>query len=458
MSVALGSASPAAAANAAQRPNILFLVTDQQQADALGAAGNPHLKTPAMDSLAARGVRFERSYCTFPLCTPARASLDTSRMPHELNICGNGKPIPSSVPTMGEVFRKAGYATAWAGKWHVPTPYPGFNDDRQRGGPRGFEVLPLEGPKHRSNPEVAPGMGSDPATVKAALKFLRRPHDQPFLLTVSLLNPHDICEYPKEPNHFPRTAPGAKLPPLPLNLDATTNEPAAIQAWRSAHSRPGSKFDHYGAAEWQTYRWVYYRLTEVVDGHIATVLEALRKSGLAEQTLIIFTSDHGEMCGSHRLATKSQMYEEAVRVPLIICLPGDTARRAVDQSHLVSGLDILPTMCDYAGIPAPPSFEGRSLRPLLEGTAAAWRGHLVVELADGADARMVRSERYKYAVYAAGAEPEMLFDLQTDPGELRNLAAAPGSRPVLAAHRAMLKDWIARTRDGFVLPAGAGGL
>ena len=93
------------------------------------------------------------------------------------------------MPTMGEIFRKAGYHTAWAGKWHVPAPYPGFNSDRQKGGPRGFEVLALEGPKHRSNPNVGPGMGSDPATVKAALKFLRQPHDTPFLLTVSLAQP-----------------------------------------------------------------------------------------------------------------------------------------------------------------------------------------------------------------------------------------------------------------------------
>ena len=449
---------PPAAASAAERPNILFIMTDQQQANDLGAAGNPYVKTPAMDSLAARGVRFEKSYCTYPLCTPARASLDTSRMPHELNIFDNGKGIPKEVPTMGEIFRKAGYETAWAGKWHVPTPYPGFNNDRQQGGPRGFEVLPLEGPKHRSNPNVGPGMGSDPATVKAALKFLRQPHDKPFLLTVSLLNPHDICEYPKEPEHFPRPAADTILPPLPANFDATTNEPPPIQAWRTAHFRPGLKFGHYGSAEWQTYRWVYYRLTEVVDNHIATVPDALRESGLAENTLVVFTSDHGEMCGSHQLATKSQMYEEAVNVPLIVCVPSKAARPAVDKSHLVSGLDILPTLCDYAGIPPLASFEGRSLRPLLEGAAPAWRQHLIVELGKRSDTRMVRSDRYKYVVYASGATPEMLFDLQNDPEETRNLATAPGSQPVLEEHSKILKEWIARTGDRFVFPAEIGSL
>jgi len=454
----LGEALAISTANAAERPNILFIITDQQQANDLGTAGNPYVKTPAMDSLAARGVRFEKSYCTFPLCTPARASLDTSRMPHELSIFDNGKGIPAGVPTMGGLFRKAGYQTAWAGKWHVPTPYPGFNTDRQRGGPRGFDVLPLEGPKHRSNPDVAPGMGSDPATVKAALKFLRQPHEKPFLLTVSLLNPHDICEYPKEPEHFPRPAPDATLPPPPVNLDATTNEPAAIQAWRTAHFQPGLRFGHYGPTEWQTYRWAYYRLTELVDSQIATVLDALRESGQADKTLVVFTSDHGETCGSHKLATKSQMYEEAVNVPLIVCLPGETARPAVDKSHLVSGLDILPTLCDYAGIPAYPSFEGRSLRSLMEGNASVWRQHLIVELGEQSDTRMVRSDRYKYVVYATGPDPEMLFDLQADPGEARNLARESSLQPVLASHRRMLKEWIAQTKDRFVFPAEIGKL
>lgn len=438
----------------AERPNILLIITDQQFANALGAAGNPYLKTPAMDSLAARGIRFEKSYCTYPLCTPDRASLVTSRMPHELKVFENGKSIPKDALSMGEIFRNGGYQTAWAGKWHVPIPYPGFNKNRQKGGPRGFVVLPLEGPKHRSNPNVGPGIGSDPATVKAALKFLRQTHEQPFLLAVSLLKPHDICEYSRKPEIFPLPSPEDPLPPLPTNFNVTANEATGVQVARQARLASGPKLGHWGRREWQTYRWAYYRLTEIVDRHIATVLDALERSGKKDNTLILFTSDHGEMCGAHGLVTKMQMYEEAVKVPLIVCVPGESGHPTVDQDHLVSALDVLPTICDYARVPVLSSFEGQSLRPLIEGTSTSWRSHLVVEMGAECNTRMVRSSRYKYVVYATGKVTEMLFDLQADPGEMRNLAHEASLESVRESHRQMLREWIRKTDDCFTFPSG----
>ena len=437
---------------AAAPPNVLFIITDQQTVSAMSCAGNTHLKTPALDSLAARGARFEKSYCTYPVCSPSRASLVTSRMPHELGIYSNNKDpgIPSSVVTLGEIFRAAGYQTAWAGKWHVPAPYPGFMS-----GPRatipGFDVLPLEGPPHRGNTNTAPGLGSDPAVTAAAIKFLQQPHPQPFLLTLSILNPHDICEYPREPQHFPQPAAGVVLPPLPLNFSATTGEPSVLQAIRDRQLKPGSEISDWGEKEWRTYGWVYNRLTETADGLIGQVLAALEQSGQAGNTIILFTSDHGEMNGAHKLRTKMYLYDEAVAVPMIVCLPGKTARPLVDATHLVSGLDILPTLCDYAGVkvPANAAFEGLSLRPLIEQKPAAWRDHLVVEMGENNDARMVRTARYKYIAYATGENPEQLFDLQTDLGETKNLAAQGSARPVLEEHRRLLKDWIGRTKDAF---------
>ncbi|MBA4149838.1 MAG: DUF4976 domain-containing protein [Verrucomicrobia bacterium] len=155
-----------------------------------------------------------------------------------------------------------------------------------------------------------------------------------------------------------------------------------------------------------------------------------------------------------------QMFEEAANVPLIVCVPGKTTNATVNKTHLVSGLDILPTLCDYAGIPALPSFEGQSLRPLIENlkrrSAVAWRDHLVVEMGDGEYVRMVRSDRYKYVIYGDSSAPEMLFDLQSDPHETRNLAGDRSRRKVVATHRAMLKEWIAKTKDKFVFPEGIG--
>jgi len=442
------------ASTASAKPNILFIITDQQYVEAMSAIGNTYLKTPAMDSLAARGIRFTKSYCTYPVCSPSRASMVTSRMPHELGIYSNKKcpGIPDGIPNMGDLFRSAGYRTAWAGKWHVPTPYPGFLT-----GPRakipGFNVLPLEGPPHRSIPNTGPGMGSDPTTTKAALKFLAQTQNRPFLLVVSLLNPHDICEYPREPDHYPSPPVVAALPPLPDNFNAIQDEPSLLAAVRQRQKKSDDRLSGGNEVKWRQYRWAYYHLTEVVDGLIGKVLKALDESPYAANTLIVFTSDHGEMAGSHQLRTKNYMYEEATAVPLIICPPGRESVAVVDKLHLVSGLDILPTMCDYAGLPIPKSFEGVSLRSLVENpnseSETSWRDHLVLEINDKTEVRMVRSDRYKYIVYAKGEMREQLFDLDLDPGETTNLVQRPQMKATVEAHRDMLREWIKQTNDTF---------
>jgi arylsulfatase A-like enzyme len=445
----LANGLAAAAALQSTQPNVLLIITDQQTVRALSCAGNRDLKTPALDSLAARGVRFEKSYCTYPLCSPSRASQVTSRMPHELGIYGNTKQhcpgIPSSIVTVGDVFRSAGYETVWAGKWHVPDPYPGF---QANGSIPGFDVLPLEGPKHRSNTNTAPGLGSDPATTKAAVKFLEQPHAKPFFLTVSILNPHDICEYPREPQHFPTPGPDAVLPALPANFAALANEPSVVTGMRT---RQNADIADWRDRQWRTYGWVYNRMVEHADGLIGQVLAALEKSGQADNTIILFTSDHGEMGGSHQLRTKSVLYEEAVAVPLIICLPGQKPKPFVDSTHLVSGLDVMPTLCDLAGVPVPTNaaMEGVSLRSLLEQKPVNWRHHLIMEVGPNNDARAVRTDRYKYIAYGRGQDREQLFDLQADPGETTNLVADPASKSVLEEHRRLLNEWIARTKDAF---------
>lgn len=449
----------AVAANGAVRPpNVLVIIADQFVVRGMSAAGNPYVRTPALDSLAATGMRFEKSYCTYPVCTPARASWVTSRMPHELGILSNqiNPGIPNDIPTLGDIFRTAGYRTAWAGKWHIPAPYPGFlSGDRAK--IPGFDVLPLEGPAHRSVPNTGPGTGSDPTTTKAALKFLAEPQEKPFMLVVSLLNPHDICEYPREPNNYPKPPTDERdLPPLPANFKATANEPSVLADDRARTLRPGSELASWGEREWRQYRWIYNHLTGVVDAHIGQVLAALRNSPHRDDTLIVFTSDHGEMGGSHQLKTKLYMYEESVAVPLIICPPRRAAanfKSGVDQSHLVSGLDLFPTLCDFAGIAIPPQLTGASVRPLVESPATAaslrWRDHVIAEVNGGNDARMVRTGRYKYVVYAQGQAREQFFDLEKDPGEATNLIADPAFQAEVERHRQLLANWSRETKDAF---------
>jgi arylsulfatase A-like enzyme len=273
--------------------------------------------------------------------------------------------------------------------------------------------------------------------------FLKAPRTKPFLLVVSLLNPHDIVGYKMNPKPFQKMAQSVAPPPVPENFNATQQEPEVVEANRS---RPG-----WTESDWRLFRSTYYRLMEICDGHIGQILEALRGEGLADNTIVIATSDHGECMGAHHLTSKEQLYEEAVAVPLIVTTPATSTAGGgrVDAKHLVSGLDLLPTMCDYAGIPMPPSFRGASLRPLVENRTVPWRDYLVSELADGHDSRMVRTARYKYIAFAAGKNREQLFDMDSDPGETKNLAGETKLQPVLDEHRQLLSQWLKETQDPF---------
>ena len=194
--------------------------------------------------------------------------------------------------------------------------------------------------------------------------------------------------------------------------------------------------------DWRLHRWAYARLTERVDGEIGKVLAALRESGLEKDTLVLFTSDHGDMDAAHRLEQKDELYEEAVRVPLIVSWKGVTQAGLVDRDHLVStGLDLIPTMCDFAGVPVPASLKGRSVKALAEGKPVKqWRNRLVVE---SPQARLVLADNWKYMVGGAGAIREMITDLARDAGEMKNLASDPACREHLETGRRLLKEWYA---------------
>lgn len=445
--VPLATVQAADSAKPQTKPNILFLITDQQTVGALSCAGNPYVKTPNCDRLAARGMRFEKSYCTYPLCCPSRGSLFTSRMPHELGIYGNTDAELSAkgVPTMGELFQAAGYETAYAGKWHIQTPFPGMVDSSGSHKIVGFDALPILGRNpHKVERETeGKGLTVDSNSADAAIKFLRQPHAKPFLLVASILNPHDICEFP-ECAALRKLLPKdpAQLPPVRPNLRDNEKLPSAL-------NRLINLKGEWSEQQWREYLWVYYRLTEIADGEMGRVLAALDQSGLAANTLVVYTSDHGEMMGSHRMVTKQKLYEESAAVPLVIVPPGRAT--GVDKQHLVSGLDIMPTLLDYAGIAIPPSAEGRSLRPLVAGKSIPWREFVVTENISGIDSRMLRTSRYKYILFATGENREQFFDLEQDPGELTNLVASPALTGEVARHRGLLEQWMKATQDKFGL-------
>jgi arylsulfatase A-like enzyme len=420
-----------------KRPNVLIITTDQQRVSAVSAVGNKWAKTPNMDSIAANGVYFMKSYCSYPLCSPSRASLHTSRMPHEIGVDHNNMAIDPQIPISGQVFRKAGYDTGYAGKWHCPVVYP-------TEGIAGYEVLNTT-TRPRKLAEVVDG-----ATMDAAIEFIKRKREKPFLAVASFINPHDIClpaggTSPILDQIWERYAPpaGAELPPLPANLADTRGAPKGF-----SHKVLHEDWDE---NQWRRYFYAYYRMMEDVDRQVGRVLQALRDSGQEENTLIIFTSDHGEGLGSHHWTGKMMYYDEEAAVPLVVSWKGVTPAGRIDREHLVSTLDMLPTICDYAGVQGPGVMRGRSLREFIEEPQRAGHEYVVSEMANGrARSFMVRTKRYKYMVFPGpgGRKLEMFFDMQADPGEMQNLAGQTAFGAEIKRHRKMLAEWNELTDEG----------
>ncbi|MHC4756657.1 MAG: sulfatase family protein [Planctomycetota bacterium] len=390
-----------------------------------------------MDSLAANGVYFTKSYCPYPLCSPSRAALHTSRMPHEIGMDRNGLPIKAKIPISGQVFRKAGYDTGYAGKWHCPQTYP-------TDGISGYEVL-NKTTRHGKLAQVL-----DEAAMNTAIEFIRRKREKPFLAAVNFLNPHDIClpalKYFRDKTNLPnpedvwkRYEPqtGAELPPLPANFEYTREMPHGFSQ-KTPH-------EDWNENLWRKYIYAYYRMVEDVDRQVGLVLQTLRQSGQEENTVIVFTSDHGEGLGSHRWTGKKMYYEEAVAVPMIVSWKGVTPAGRIDREHLVSALDVLPTICDYAGIEGPAVMRGKSMRKIIEKPQQPGHEYVVSEMAFKGPERsfMLRTNRYKYMVFPkpSGKRIEIFFDIQTDPGEMKNLAGHTEYTAEIERHRKMLKEW-----------------
>ena len=413
------------------KPNVLLIITDQQHLDTISAGGCNYVNTPAMDRLWRNGVAFKNCYSTNPVCSPARSTIFTGRMPSETGVFENNWPIHESIPNTGQWLRQeANYETIYTGKWHVPDSWcfnkPGFKS-------------PVTGVGGQGN------LG-DTNVSMACDGFLRNYNsDKPFFLVCSLLEPHDMCEWlrlnltSQDTLRYPQIA--DELPPLPVNFEPDENEPAKIKERRKETESGRGKWSK---LHWRYYLWSYYRMVEQVDGEIGRVLNALDESGKVDNTLVIFMADHGEGMGCHQMVRKNLCYDEAAKVPLVVSFPGRIKAGVVDDTHLISQADIFPTICDYIGIKSSPHQRGRSLRPLLEGKNVQWRSMVACELgSNDTFARMIRTDRYKYAKYFDDPM-EQLFDMKADPGETKNLAVQAHFADELKAHRKLLAKWEAK--------------
>ena len=418
-------------ASATERPNIIYIFTDQQTANAMSCTGNTDLYTPNMDRLAAAGIMFGNAYCTAPLSGPSRGAMFTGHYPSEVNLSVNGSPMPDSLKTqtLGTLVRNAGYDCAYGGKWHIPRlniPDKVF----------GFENIY----NHQ-----------DEGLAEACVEYLSRKHEKPFFLVAAFDNPHNICEYARHQNLPYGNIEQPDLhncPGLPHNF-ARNPYDADIIAYEKARNYDVYPTSNFTPDDWRRYRHVYYRLVEKVDREIGKIVDAIGKYNLWENTVVIFSSDHGDGAGAHQWNQKSALYEEVVNVPLIVTLPGKKNAGKVLPQLVNNGVDFFATVCDWTGASMPAGAVGTSFRKIAEegDKQIIHQEYVIAETQlDHGKTRgwMVRTGHYKYVLYNKGIYREQLFDMRNDRGEMRNLAVEDKYIPELQKHRNLLIKWMKR--------------
>ena len=503
-------------------PNLVFIWTDQQSVDTLGAYGNEQIDTPALDALAATGTIFDRAYCTSPVCGPSRSSVMTGKYPHTTGVTGNNVPLAPDDPTFVELLDDT-YTTGWIGKWHLGDEifrqrgfdewvstedqyHPFYSADRPAGArsdyhhflrEQGYEPdrLSADGHPWFSREFVAttvPEEHSKPAFMaEAAIDFIDRHRDEPFVLHLMFLEPHDPYTGPRDDQYASIDVP---LPPN-FDHDGLDEQPLRYRFARETIRQGISRRppDPMGVPptddDWRTVISQYWGLVSLVDTQVGRVLDALDTHQVTDNTIAVFTSDHGDMMGSHGLYTKMTQFEEAIRVPLIVRFPdGLAAGEHVERP--VSQVDLVPTLLEAMGqsTAGHPGFQGSSWVPwirdrdavdpapvLVEWNGANFHGSFgraAVEHPDEPrpglvpDARNLAEEMgyseaeimYAYTdpartiitpdgwklTYRRGGEHE-LYDLRNDPHEMTNQAT--DRTDLVDDLSGEIVDWQLQTRD-----------
>ncbi len=417
----------------ASRPSFLIVLPDQLRAQALGCMGNPDIRTPNLDALAKEGILFRNMFANTPVCCPARAVLLTGRYAHANGMVANDLRLRESEVTIAELLREHGYRTGFIGKWHLDggPRLPGFVPP----GPRrqGFEYWAANECSHAHFDTKYFRDSDKPIPVKTfeaeiwtdlAIEFLRENRGRRFFLVVSMGPPHDPYGAPEK---FMKMYDAATMTMRPNWVEGT----------------PGGSRKDIAA---------YAAAVTAVDEQIGRLMAELKKFGQDEETIVLVTSDHGDMLGSQGRRLKRTPWEESIRVPGIVRCPRVApAGRVVDA--LFTHADVAPTMLGLAGLPVPAEMQGADLSAVVRGgeggpdsaffqlfvpyhsdrVAEGWRG--------------VRTQRYMYA--RTESEPWLLYDLQADPDERRNLAAEPDAAAIRAELEKKLESWMKKTGDAW---------
>jgi arylsulfatase A-like enzyme len=443
------------------RPNVVLFLTDQQRWDTLRAGGTPHVHTPNLDRLAAQGTLFDHAFCNCPVCMPSRHSLLSGRYPSAIGRCCNGIEMDPAIPCLHNLLRPVGYHTANIGKLHFKN--HSNRDHREPHPTYGFDTLILsDEPGCYDDAYIKWVAEQDPSQVdrcrcstppawtgKPVVKQPRGTH-QPYLFE----GPDHLTHTAfvgRETAHYVRTRAGAGpffaiagfyAPHCPLNpprrfvdlYDPSDLPPPAMNEDENRHGLSD--------AEWRKVKAYYYAMISQIDEEVGRVLSALDDARVRDNTLILFTSDHGEHLGDHGLVHKGPPgYDSCARVPLIVTTPGPGAEGET-RSELIELVDLAPTVLDYCGVQVPPFLQGRSLRSLLEDRPYEPRSSVFLEHREpfGISWKTVRTHEWKYAVSSKG--DELLFDLGKDPNELVNVATERDRRGELHALRdELLRRW-----------------
>ena len=517
-------------------PNILFLFTDQQRADTMSAYGNNIIQTPNLNRLADKSFIFDQAYVTQPVCTPSRASIMSGLYPHTCGCVANNIALPESVPCLPEILADGDTICSYMGKWHLGDeifPQHGFpewkasedgyyrhhseeKNPQSRSAYHSFLLengfQPADGSRFSRTEAIRlPEEYGKPAFLaKEASRFIRENRNDPFVLYVNFLEPHDpkfgprdfqydpkdvilpesIDKFPADNHHLknrieqkifeedggPFALALRKTPPDRLAKNPDADPEQLKREFNPIGYRYNGPDEHEPLREPDDWRYIiarYWGNCSLVDTHVGSILDTLEECGLDDNTIVVYTSDHGDMMGSHGLLEKCVMYEEAVKVPLLIRLPGQTESRRIMGP--VGQVDLLPTLLDYMGKPCPSHLEGNSLRGAMDSGSAStdvfieWnrddrffgdfigqdncpdylKGLATQEEAIEAFADPIRTiitaDGWKFNWSVRGDNE--LFNLKDDPQEIVNRAFDSDYESVVTNLKEKIRAWQARTSD-----------
>ena len=438
-----------------EKPNVLFLIADDLNT-ALSGFGHKQCKTPNLDRLAERGVKFENMHCQYPVCGASRASIMSGLYPYSNLTLGNAGTLRGSMPnvvTLSQTFRKSGYYAGRVSKiYHMGIPFEIIAGTAERDDPFSWDeainikapeqnapgVLTNWSPKDKGSQTFAGVVASGGDSVHAdgmaadrAIAILENVKDKPFFLAVGFVRPHVPLVAPEK--YFDRyDRAHMEAPVVPENdLD---DVPEIIRGYKQNSTTYGVTPElHKGLLQ------AYYASVSYMDAQVGRVLHALKANGLADNTIVVFTSDHGYLLGHHQKFQKQHLFEEATRVPFIISVPWLKDQHGRGTTKITELVDLYPTLADLAGVPAPDTLQGTSLKPLLSDTdSSAWTKDQAFTISRSGG-ESIRTADWRFTQWGFGEKGMELYDLKNDPGEFTNQAGNPEYATVLKTLQKQLR-------------------